>query len=75
MKAIAASGYKNRNIACSLCDLPCLDNVYVLISEYLYVLHAEASDFVVDDACAICSTAPYLTLCSCTKRPSLRQPF
>lgn len=37
VKAIAASGYKNRNVACSLCDLPCLDNVYVLISEYLYV--------------------------------------
>jgi hypothetical protein len=84
VKAIAASGYKNRNVACSLCDLPCLDNVYVLISEYLYVprvacichkKHPVQRRHLLASLISFFVRYARLTLCSCTKRPSSRPPF
>jgi hypothetical protein len=39
VNAIASSGYQNKKAGCAACDLICLDNVYVLISEYLYAPH------------------------------------
>jgi hypothetical protein len=40
VNAIAASGYQNKKNCADACDLICLENVYVLISEFLYAPHS-----------------------------------